>query len=73
MTCTIFTVVVACLCRAAVAARLVTYESPCDCQDNHGKHRWAGKNDPALPPWDASAIQAVTPSDIFNWQGLPEG
>jgi hypothetical protein len=23
---------------------------------------------PALPPADASAIQAVTPSDIFSWQ-----
>jgi hypothetical protein len=40
--------------------------------DNHGKHRWAEKNDPALPPGDASAIQAVTPSDIFNWQGPTE-
>jgi len=72
MTRTIFTIVVACLCTTAVAARLVTYESPCECQDNHGKHRWAEKNDPALPPSDASAIQAVTPSDIFNWQGPTE-
>jgi len=54
------------------AAPLVTYQSPCECQDNHGKHRWAEKNDPALPPSDASAIQAVTPSDIFNWQGPTE-
>lgn len=30
------------------------------------------KNDPALPPTDASAIQAVTPSDVFNWQGPTE-
>ena len=30
------------------------------------------KNDPALPPTDASAIQAVTPSDIFSWQGPTE-
>jgi len=30
---------------------------------------WAEKNDPALPPAEASAIQAVIPSDIFNWQG----
>jgi len=72
MTRTIFTIVVACLCSAAVAARLVTYESPCECQDNHGKHRWAEKSDQALPPSDASAIQAVTPSDIFNWQGPKE-
>jgi hypothetical protein len=50
----------------------VTFESPCECRDNHGEHRWVEKNDPALPPTDASAIQAVTPSDIFNWQGPTE-
>jgi len=60
------------VCSTAAAARLVTFESPCECLDNHGKHRWAEKNDPALPPSDASAIQAVTPSDIFNWQGPTE-
>jgi hypothetical protein len=27
------------------------------------------KNDPSLPPADANAIQAVTPSDIFSWPG----
>jgi hypothetical protein len=37
-----------------------------------GKHRWSEKNDPALPPTDASAIQSVTPSDIFNWPGPTE-
>jgi hypothetical protein len=63
---------VAFLCSMVVAAPLVTYESPCECRDNHGKHRWSEKNDPALPPSDASAIQAVTPSDIFNWQGPTE-
>jgi hypothetical protein len=56
----------------AAAAPLVTFESPCECRDNHGKHRWSEKNDPALPPSDTSAIQAVTPSDIFNWQGPTE-
>jgi hypothetical protein len=34
--------------------------------------RWAEKNDPPLPPADASAIQAVTASDIFTWQGPTE-
>jgi hypothetical protein len=72
MTRAAFTIVVACLCTTAAAAPLVTYQSPCECQDNHGKQRWAEKNDPALPPADASAIQAVTPSDIFNWQGPTE-
>ncbi len=27
------------------------------------------KNDPSPPPTDASAIQAVTPSDMFSWPG----
>ena len=60
------------LCSTARAAPLVTYESPCECQDNHGKHRWAEKNDPEQPPADATEIQAVTPSDIFTWQGPTE-
>ncbi len=47
----------------------VTFESPCECRDNHGKHRWSVKIDPSTPPADASAIQAVTPSDMFSWQG----
>jgi hypothetical protein len=72
MTRTTLTIAVALLCNTATAAPLVTFESPCECLDNHGKHRWAEKNDPALPPTDASAIQAVTPSDIFNWQGPTE-
>jgi hypothetical protein len=56
------------VCGTAAATPLVTFGSPCECRDNHGKHRWAEKNDPALPPADASAIQAVTPSDMCNWQ-----
>jgi len=27
------------------------------------------KNDPSIPPTDASAIQSVTPSDMFSWAG----
>jgi hypothetical protein len=52
--------------------RPVTFESPCECRDNHGEHRWAVKNDPSNPPADASAIQAVTPSDVFSWPGPAE-
>jgi hypothetical protein len=48
----------------------VTFESPCDCQGNHGEHRWSVKVDPSLPPADASAIQSVTPSDVFGWPGM---
>src|SRR5438132_12715614 len=61
---------VAFLCSAAGGtAPPVTFESPCECRDNHGEHRWVVKNDPSTPPVDASAIQAVTPSDVFSWPG----
>jgi hypothetical protein len=73
MNCATFTIAaIAFLCGTTATGPLVTYESPCECRDNHGKHRWAEKNDPALPPAEASAIQAVTPSDIFSWQGPTE-
>ena len=54
---------------AAATQPPVTFVSPCSCRDNHGEHRWAVKNDPSTPPADASAIQAVTPSDVFSWPG----
>jgi hypothetical protein len=61
---------IAFLSSAAAATSLpVTFESPCECRDNHGKHRWSVKNDSSLPPADANAIQAVTPSDIYSWPG----
>jgi hypothetical protein len=41
----------------------VTFESPCECRDNHGKHRWSVKIDPSLPPTDTSAIQEVRTVD----------
>jgi hypothetical protein len=69
---TTFTIAVAFLCSTAAAAPLVTFESLCECVDNNGKHRWTEKNDPALPPTGPSAIQAVTPSEIFSWQGPTE-
>jgi hypothetical protein len=56
------------VCGTAAAAPLITFESPCECRDNHGKHRWAEKNDPALLPADARAIRTVTPSDIVSRQ-----
>ena len=40
-----------------------------ECCDNHGKGRWAVKNDPSTPPTDASA-QPVPPSDMFGWPGM---
>ena len=59
---------IALLCTAATSPP-VTCESPCSCHDNHGKARVSMKNDPSPPPTDASAIQAVTPSDMFSWPG----
>jgi len=61
-----FAIAIAFICSAAAAEQPVTIVSPCECMDNHGKGRWAVKNDPSTPPADAGAIQAVTPSDIFT-------
>ena len=73
MTRTTFTIAaIAFVCGTAAAAPLVTYESPCECRDYHGKGRLPEKNDAALPPTGPNAIQAVTPSDIFSWQGPTE-
>ena len=63
-------IVAALLCSTAAATEQeVTCESPCECSSAHGKGRWLVKNDPSSPPTDASAIQSVTPSDIFSWPG----
>src|SRR5205807_9420869 len=42
---------------AAATSPPVTFESPCECRDNHGEHRWAVKNDPSTPPVDASTTE----------------
>ena len=55
------------LCSTAAALEPVTCDSPCDCHDAHGEGRWSVKTDASLPPTDASAIQAVTPSEMFSW------
>src|SRR5438270_12310961 len=63
-------IIAAIACSTAVAeSPPVTFESPCECRDNHGKARLAVKNDPSTSPADASAIQSVTPSDMFSWPG----
>jgi len=46
-----------------------TCDSPCDCHDAYGEGRWSVKTDASLPPTDASAIEAVTPSEMFSWPG----
>src|SRR5215468_6750411 len=70
MTRATFTIAVAFLCSTAVAAsEPLTCDSPCECHDAHGEARWSVKTDASLPPTDASAIQAVTPSEMFSWPG----
>jgi hypothetical protein len=65
-----FAATIALACSAALASPPpVTVFSPCECRDAHGKGRLAVKNDPSPPPTDATAIQAVTPSDVFTWPG----
>ncbi len=69
-TTTLIIAVIAFVCSTAAATQPpVTFESPCSCRDNHAKGRWAVKNDPSTPPTDATAIHAVTPSDVFSWPG----
>jgi hypothetical protein len=48
----------------------VTFVSPCECIGFHGIHRWVTKTDQAPVPSDKSAIQSVTPSQIYAWDGL---
>jgi hypothetical protein len=41
-----------------------------DCQGFHGKNRWIAKTDLTPVPLDKSAIQSVTPSQIYAWEGI---
>jgi hypothetical protein len=67
--CTTFTIAVVFLCIAATAPDVV-FVSPCECQGFHGKNRWVTKTDLSPVPSDKSAIQSVTPSQIYQWEGL---
>lgn len=63
-------IIAAIVCSTAVAeSPAVTFLSPCECCDNHGQRRWSVNTDPSIPPMDASAIQSVTPSDVYSWPG----
>ena len=48
----------------------VTFVSPCECIAFHGVNRWVTKTDLSPVPSDKSAIQAITPSQIYAWEGL---
>ena len=54
---------------AASGSEQLTCDSPRDCHDAYGEGRWSVKTDASLPPPNPSAIQAVTPSDMFSWPG----
>src|SRR5205809_5547766 len=47
----------------------VIFVSPCECRGFHGKNRWVTKTDFSPVPLDKSAIQSVTPSQIYQWEG----
>jgi hypothetical protein len=48
----------------------VIFISPCECHGFHGKNRWIAKTDLTPVPLDKSAIQSVTPSQIYAWEGI---
>ena len=48
----------------------VIFVSPCGCEGFHGIHRWIAKTDLTPVPLDKSAIQSVTPLQIYTWEGL---
>ena len=48
----------------------VVFLSSCECEGFHGKNRWIVKTDFTPVPLDRSAIQSVTPSQIYAWEGL---
>jgi hypothetical protein len=51
-------------------AETVTFVSPCECIAFHGEKRWVTKTDLTPVPSDKSAIQAITPSQVYAWEGL---
>jgi hypothetical protein len=62
---------VAFLCNSAAAEQpTVTFVSACECQGFHGKNRCVTKTYLSPVPLDKSTIQSVTPSQIYQWQGL---
>ena len=66
----LFTISAVALVATNAAVPEVIFVSPCECQGFQGKNRWVTKTDSAPVPLDKSAIQAVTPSQIYQWEGL---
>ena len=53
----------------SVTAGTATFVSACECQGQKSGSRWPVKTDPSPVPSDKSTIQAVTPSQIYEWKG----
>lgn len=53
----------------STATLIVTFVSPCECHGERSGSRWTPKTDPSPVPLDKSAIQSVTPSQIYQWEG----
>ena len=67
---TLIIAAIAFLCGTATTTNPpVTFVSPCECQGFHGKNPWVTKTDLSPVPSDKSAIQSVTPSQIYGWEG----
>jgi len=66
----LFVFVVASAFAKSTEAPDVIFVSPCECQGFHGKNRWVTKTDQAPVPSDKSAIQPITPSQIYAWKGI---
>jgi hypothetical protein len=66
----LFAFVVASAFAKSTEAPEVAFVSPCECQGFHGKNRWVAKTDLTPVPSNKAAIQSVTPSQIYAWEGL---
>jgi hypothetical protein len=69
VSCALFVLLIVASAFARSEAPEVIFVSPCECQGFHGKTRWVTKTDSAPIPSDKFAIQSVTPSQIYAWEG----
>jgi hypothetical protein len=69
VSCALFVLLIVASAFARSSAPEVIFVSPCECQGFHGKTRWVTKTDSAHIPSDKFAIQLVTPSQIYAWEG----
>src|SRR5205085_7746312 len=46
-----------------------TFPTECSCENDHADSRWTAKTDLSEPPTDLSQITAITPSQMYAWDG----